>query len=285
MSQEEDISLASLEFDRVEHITYDNAYVAFIDILGFRETVLGNDLERVSLYYSIIKNVVHKKLEPPLEFGGRFNIQVMSDSIVISVTPNDNSISNHIKSFRALSVGVGALQLDLAINNFWARGGITFGPIAFLEKNFVVGPALVNSYLLENERAKVPRIIIDPLIPEILKMDEEQFINVITHNKDLATFHPWILKKDSIPGSELNDYTYIHYLYFFEQDWKFVLQAAEKISRHLKEHLAVKNQHIEKYLWVAKYIKSLELPDKVKACFKWLDTIELTSMPETGARK
>lgn len=138
---------------------YVDSFVAFIDILGFKDFIIKNQFEApYSLFDSIKKcyemvvlmtksNSVTKEMLDTVTFN------IISDSIVISV-PKTTRLS-----FEILVSIVNLITFDILKNyKLLCRGGISEGYF-YAENNIAFGPALVNAYVLENKIARYPRII------------------------------------------------------------------------------------------------------------------------------
>ncbi len=143
-------------------INYKDSFVAFLDVLGFKELVKSsNDTRRLDEYFNIVDNAIKKDIDNQPEKQD-INSIIISDSIILSIRKVEGDINHNIEQLRKLCIVVGKMQLRLANKNIWIRGGISSGKVHFdTNKNQVVGPAFINAYLLEEELAKVPRVIVD----------------------------------------------------------------------------------------------------------------------------
>lgn len=138
-----------------EKRSYINSYVAYIDILGFKNYINNNDFESVSKLFSNIQNI----RETALHFFGRnagketITINVISDSIIISVPKTTTN-----SFFLLLFITNEFVFTILLEHNLLCRGAIVEGEF-YAKENIAFGPAFVEAYLLENETAVYPRII------------------------------------------------------------------------------------------------------------------------------
>lgn len=151
---------------------YKQRYIAFIDILGFRDAVKKAETDEILLEdiinalknLTLIKSFFEEKYT--IIEDDRFsaitalwfkpNIQVFSDSIYIS-TPDLNDLG----AYCALIYNV------LFSYGFFSRGGVTKGN-SFESENIVFGQGLIEAYDLESKSAQYPRILIsDKLVTEI----------------------------------------------------------------------------------------------------------------------
>ena len=136
---------------------YTNCYIAFIDILGFKKMIETKNCSEIYEIYD-------KKMRKPLEhvFLGHemcfdmsdIEMRVMSDSICFCVdSSKTNSLIGLIMICQSFQEQLLKLQEPIL-----TRGAIVKGDI-FIEKNIIYGPGFVKAYLMEENNAKYPRII------------------------------------------------------------------------------------------------------------------------------
>jgi hypothetical protein len=153
-------------------------FVAFIDILGFKEIITGIE-ERNSkddLIFRKIKSVLNfmdeETYEPnyatdlPIyeETEGRLierelgdpRLTYISDCIIISAQPT-------MDGFKGLSRKIHKITADLASDGIFCRGAITKGKL-FHKKRVIFDSSYIRAFTLEEEFAIFPRVIIDPEI-------------------------------------------------------------------------------------------------------------------------
>lgn len=152
---------------------YKECYIAFIDILGFKniiKTLSCNEIieifENAKKIYGIRDedenaNTLHTFAYEELKY------KIMSDSICIYI---ESSIED---SLLALITAVGCLQSNLlALEKFiLCRGCIVKGAI-YANEDIIFGPGYVEAYLLEENSAKFPRIILTNEIIQNAKLSE-----------------------------------------------------------------------------------------------------------------
>ena len=136
---------------------YKDCYVAFIDILGFKELIDTKDCETI---FQVFKEL-HMHSHANLIFNGidilaykDIQHRILSDSVILFI---DADVKD---GFAALLDVCRKLQESLANreNPILMRGGIAKGPL-FCEENTIFGQGLTKAYLLESKLAKYPRII------------------------------------------------------------------------------------------------------------------------------
>ncbi|NLZ94908.1 MAG: hypothetical protein GX921_03670, partial [Bacteroidales bacterium] len=161
--------------------TIETSYVAFLDILGFKELVDNNDHEKLT---KIFEHIVDKILDSLVESynlpkggfmgpqGEQFNIDSLfiSDSIILWT--KNNTPRSLIKLFM-LTSDIIALSF---IGGFPVRGGVSVGPISAykrLNNTTLFGKGLTNAYLIEQIQNWAGCIVDDKVIEEFDKTNEE----------------------------------------------------------------------------------------------------------------
>lgn len=146
-------------------------YVAFLDLLGFKNITNEQDCAFIKAFFNDIElikfsfdapmgtNVFGRDLVEDAEFT------IMSDSIVIAT---ENSYAG-LAYLLFLCSTIQSRLLTSPAHSLLLRGGISYGNYYKL-KNLSFGPAMTEAYLLENQ-ANSPRVIIDPKIIEKMVTD------------------------------------------------------------------------------------------------------------------
>ena len=138
---------------------YENYFVAFVDILGFKNMVYKYSRDEIFKIFS-------KGFKTHL-VGGHYNgesiinaedikYKTMSDSIVFYVKENAKNALLGLLATCSIFQG----QLLLMNPRILTRGGVSYGQFC-IDGDIMFGPALTSAYLLENENAKYPRIIMN----------------------------------------------------------------------------------------------------------------------------
>lgn len=139
---------------------YEKRVVAFVDILGFKNMVVASQTDiiqqqRILQAMDIIHS--HKKMNDEFLGGGlkEFGVQVttFSDSAIISYP-----ITYDGGLFFVL-LDLIHLQLDLLKVGMFIRGGVCIGD-AHHDAFNAFGPAIIEAYYLESQKAIYPRIIL-----------------------------------------------------------------------------------------------------------------------------
>lgn len=135
-------------------MAYDERYVAFIDILGFREMV-ARMRRAPNFYQEMLSNLsAMRDTLPPREEKAvtDLRIQTFSDSIVLSTGPTPDGLWH-------LLFVVHDLTNALLPRGIFIRGGVARGRMHH-ENDILLGEAMVEAYDLESKVAGHPRIVL-----------------------------------------------------------------------------------------------------------------------------
>ena len=147
-------------------LKFEDRIVVFIDILNFRSLVEesakspdGDTSERLERALTVIEKMASAMSSPPEDTNttdpaslasANPHLQIFSDSIILSINPDTDSL-NHL--LRELT----ALFLTLMTLGIWIRGGLAHGKMS-VKKATPCGPAMNVAYYTESMIAKNPRI-------------------------------------------------------------------------------------------------------------------------------
>lgn len=215
-------------------IQYKKRLVAFIDVLGFKNLVFSADLAPIEKYYKfLLSKFADGAIKRRLEY------LLVSDSIVIFCDDKKDNLFTLIKF-------VGLLQSGLLAEGVIVRGAISRGDL-FVDKsnNIIVGAGLVKSYALESA-AKYPRVIIDR---EVIELHYGTMTSAI--NMTYSGSRPNLSIQSQSGG--MSDYAYVHYGRIFASGVS--AKPYEAVLQIFKREF-YKNEHIEKFEWLRKYLIS-----------------------------
>lgn len=235
----------------------EDCYVAFLDILGFKEIVNKKDVEYVKSIFHEISKLRKFVLKSEIEEVDDYEImkketiiRIMSDSIIIAVP------SRHVNSFAFVCMVCMQVQASLLKYNILIRGGIERGHF-YCNKEVMFGVGLTNAYLLENI-AKSPRIIVNPAtaFEYRSKVGDSTVIyaqDFLTHSEDM--------------------YYYINYLPLYVYEGSLKVLRKHIIDNILKNDIKVR----DKYIWMANYFNEFVIEyygdEKLKIKFD-IETLE-----------
>lgn len=222
----------------MNNINYQLRYVAFLDLLGFKNMVnqsvvnqdVLNNIYHALSYSGRMQHDNYFGLLPMVDLGKQ--VTAFSDSIVIS--------------YDALMPGGGFHVLmdlvyicnDLLGIGIPVRGGVTVGQLIHDEQK-CFGPAMVEAYTMESEKAKYPRIIIDQSVLEY-DLSKPGEANTVEYE---AEYLSGIIKKDYRDGQYFLDY--MRQCNEFDDSWlydDYILRTREFIIRNLNVY--AKDEHL-----------------------------------------
>jgi hypothetical protein len=147
------------------------AIVAFIDILGFSTDIKknwtsDNPVKRL-MQFREKSDFKRSFFGFPAEDGAKFHsysarVQMVSDSVIMSI-PLDRQFSDQgfAPSLRTICGQITIAWLFAIDSGYTIRGGVEFGDIVWTPKE-LIGPALIDAYLLESREARWSRVICGP---------------------------------------------------------------------------------------------------------------------------
>lgn len=148
---------------------YKDYYVAFFDILGFKNLISKSSCDDIlkifdkaqSVYYwsehslNVGESSNEDNKSNPIIDPSQINIKIMSDSICIFV---DSQIKNALPGLILTCTAYQSNMLDLP-TPVLLRGGIARGNL-YCNGDIIFGSGLTDAYLLESKNAKYPRVIL-----------------------------------------------------------------------------------------------------------------------------
>jgi hypothetical protein len=239
--------------------TYDFAIVTFLDILGFRDLVMGAEAAVVNSKLEAAERFTRPTSPPPTDDPEETYdplILQFSDAIVrirrVRTKWNERWPIGLV--FHELLDLVHA-QGELIREGVLLRGGVSCGRIC-ASKDRIFGPALVAAYELESKFALYPRVVVDPaLLTEVRKSDllkaahhaledEEQYIGRLVRRGDDGI---WFVDYIRAVEAELDDRDM--YPVFLRSHRQLILDGTERF--------AGLSGPMSKYLWLASYHNEL----------------------------
>lgn len=138
-------------------VTYDDRYLAFIDVLGFSNLVSRSMtdpavVEQLHDALSDISARTHAARSEDLQMEATS----FSDTVIISTPVGDVALLHLMQVIDEFGFG-------LLSRNMLFRGALVQGQVLH-RPNLIFGPALIDGYRLESERSFHPRIMLDPKV-------------------------------------------------------------------------------------------------------------------------
>jgi len=134
---------------------YTTRYVAFMDILGFKNIVVDSatTVKKAESLISVMEEIADRHDVYQTHDPDDFRAQSFSDCIVMSENASPAGLCH------LLGV-VAHASLTLLEDGIFVRGGFAKG-LLYHSPKVVLGPALVKAYSMESSIARVPRVLID----------------------------------------------------------------------------------------------------------------------------
>lgn len=242
-------------------IDYSDYYVAFLDVLGFKNLVNSKkpeDKQKINDYFNLIKEITDdlKKIQSKKDIGAI----IISDSVILSV-PIGIDQSEKIHNLRELCIAIQKIQFKLAEKNIWLRGAISSGEAYFSSQDSqVIGPAYINAYLLEERLAIHPRVILDnKIITDLNLSSAQELINYVNNSETCSqeydlqqrnVLFKWKSGGIEKEGLKKDVALFVDYLaYAFEDESKL-----ESIVKNLEKCIYMDNGVYSKFRWVTDYL-------------------------------
>ena len=225
----------------MEDAQYTQYYVAFLDILGFKNLVNNQQFtcQDILNLYDYLEYRHKEFFEGESEsLRNSIKMKIMSDSICLyTEADSPNAL------FLLLAYCV-TFQHDLLVQTpcVLIRGGITVGGM-YAKGDVTFGPALTEAYLIEEKNAKVPRII-------IRKETLDSGMNNIDKDKKELIYR-WIFRDDDA------FYALDYFRLLVERDDKEALvqvnlAVSDQLDKTIDESIRQKYLYVEKRInkWI-----------------------------------
>lgn len=168
--------------------SYTDSFVAFIDILGFKQFIMRKNFCTCDSLFKDIYRYADLLLKSPnkdftADMLNSVTINIISDSIVISV-PKSTKCSLEI-----LLLIVNTVMFNILIKyKLLCRGGIYEGDFCS-NGSTAFGPALVQAYLLEENIAVYPRVVFPRHVYDVYYSicDDEKMVGYLSDLMQLET--------------------------------------------------------------------------------------------------
>ncbi len=199
----------------IPHQDYEDRIVAFVDVLGFKDLVnssqndvkvLRNITSALSTFYEWIWQWEADGVDSSFAFTQ------FSDSVVLSALADTQ---DSFEMLLQLMLGI----VDIAYSNgIIVRGGIARGKLIH-DREMVVGPAMVDAYLLESSIAKYPRIVISEELKNEFDVNLQEYVDSQPNLSEIPGFNK-IFKQDDVDG--------LWYMDYVDPDEEFVIKHSKE---------------------------------------------------------
>lgn len=222
---------------------YKEHYVAFLDILGFKECLENNSCDTIYSIFSVLREKTHKQLNLngiQIEAYNHIKHTILSDSIIVYIDANiDDAFTTLLDVCSNLQRALANLKEPILM-----RGGIAKGKL-FYKNDIIYGDGLVKAYLMESNLAKYPRIIFSG---DTLAAGKENAKFTFTEFDDIFANY----RAD-------DDYLYyVEYLASYYVDTEDCVHYYDKLKALCSSYLNKEINHPlrEKYLWLQQKIEA-----------------------------
>ncbi len=229
-------------------LLFKKSFCAYIDILGFSEKIMKNDLKFFSLYLNTLQKEL-QYIENTHDLSGKqgfksFELKIFTDNFVFGHPWFDQFGESELGNiFEVLS----HIQFTFAKENIFIRGAISISEL-YMDENIVLGPALIEAYKLESEKAINPRILLSKEVVEIVN----KHINYYAQHQSSPQSKQYLI--------DIDGYHFINYLFilFYDHNYpdKVIIEELQKHKQPVLENLKLHENNFklfEKYSWIAKY--------------------------------
>lgn len=236
---------------------YDQCFVAYLDILGFENFVMGNvhaPNQKIVDYFELINNAVGELNQSELK--SEIGSLIISDSVILSIKKTSDNVNN-IQLLRELCTAIRKIQFKLALAGIWMRGGVSSGHAYFSStKSQIVGPAYIDAYKLERQIAVFPRVILDSrIIVELGIFSKDELINVLNNDKnrhglDDTVLYPWSKGDEASARMKRDVALFVDYLALAVEN----LDSLKTIVDILEKEIYQQNLLYPKFRWMVDYL-------------------------------
>lgn len=229
-------------------LLFKKSFCAYIDILGFSEKIVGNDLAFFSLYLDTLKTEL-EHIEDVHDLSGKqgfknFELKIFTDNFVFGHPWFDQFGESELGNiFEVLS----HIQFTFAKANIFIRGAISISDL-YMDENIVLGPALIESYKLESEKAVNPRILLSKEVVTIVK----EHINYYSEHDSSPQSKEYLI--------DIDGYHFVNYLSILFYDYNYPEHIiVSELIKHKDPIILNLNLHksnfklFDKYSWTANY--------------------------------
>jgi len=215
-------------------------FVAFLDVLGFKELVFKDKFEILDSYFSKLTSV----LDSLREKKENVDSFVISDSIIL-VAPKG------LKNFISLIKAIQTIQSQLIWRKIILRGAVSYGPVYFDNaKNIIVGKGFIRAFLLEQE-ANFPRVIIDPVIIKLFGTDKAGFLKQV-NKSETYNFDKRLIYSSGDFSKIPADGLFVDYANKIITEEK-VVRSLAKLYELIVDNLYNDQKLFAKYTWLKEY--------------------------------
>ncbi len=163
-------------------MNYTNTIIFYFDILGFKNLV-DTSIDQNGCE---VVGQTDKLLFALKQIEGLYNMDsttyrqflAFSDTVVVTMEGADNF------ELELMILRTSSMQRILLENSILLRGAVVSG-LLYNDGKRIFGPAIIEAYLLEKDKAKYPRIIVDEKLVQFLKLQPKATLFVRSEDRYL----------------------------------------------------------------------------------------------------
>lgn len=224
---------------------YSRSLIAFLDVLGIKKLISDHTGGREHVAIDKIEEM-RKIVETSvtvLEDRDEFYYLHISDSFVFLCRPADIVILVELLS---------TIQTRIIHEcNFLLRGAVTVGDAIIREDGkFIIGPAYIQAYQLQENDAVYPRIIVDASVVKAIAKAKKSIHDYLKEDSDKEYFVDYIrvyMAREGLKPADMR--------IRLKRDSTF-----DYLKERYQEHYDKEDHHIaQKYGWTMEYYKGLKV--------------------------
>jgi len=239
---------------------YRPAVVTFLDILGFSSLVKNGTAEEVAKVLSTLRRFAESKQFKEPDDTDAISLNFSDCIIRIRFLDGINQQQPIGHLFHEI-LDLVHIQGELVPHRILIRGGMTMGDICATGST-VFGPAMVTAYELESRSAIYPRIVIDPVLLNSVRVDHRLRAADNSVDYELQAIRNLIRRGES--GAWFVDYLRASFAELDEpEDWHVLLANHQELIQKRYQGPG-RTAYLDKILWLATYHNDVvsEIPTK-----------------------
>ena len=157
----------SMESEIEKTIEYNNSWIVYFDILGFRERVIKSSYNQINLFILFEDyELILKEIREKTSIYKNVNVGHAWFSDTFLIFSKDNSIQSYVILLQCATL----LMEKLLYKQIPMRGAISFGQMIIdEEKKIYMGPALIDAYKYAEDQNWINFVITPSAKAEIIK--------------------------------------------------------------------------------------------------------------------
>lgn len=226
---------------------YRVSFCAYFDILGFKDKIESGDQTYFETYMKVLETEL-VDIEDNFDLSGKqgfktFELKIFTDNFVLGHPWIDEYGEAELGNIFTV---LAQLQFDFLLSDIFVRGAISLSEL-YMDENIVVGPAIIEAYKLESEKAIYPRIILSPLVIEAV----QKHMSWYKYKSYSPQYKQYLI--------DIDNNIFLNYLYILIDNEYSLAYILDKLKSHKKVVIMNIKKHkdnyklFEKFAWVGRY--------------------------------